>query len=97
MTAEDRNLIRGFKKRIDSPSTDNESCSKLTMGEFISAICKMKRQGAAGLALTLLHQISWKLSVRLPFKNFSKSFCWLILAYLYLLELFKLCKFVNEK
>ena len=49
MTDEDRNLIRGFKKRIDSSSTDNESCSKLTMGEFISAICKMKRQGAAGL------------------------------------------------
>ena len=49
MTAEDRNLIRGFKKRIDSPSTDSESCSKLTMGEFISPICKMKRQGAAGL------------------------------------------------
>ena len=32
MTAEDFSLIREFKILIDSPSTDNKICSKLTMG-----------------------------------------------------------------
>ena len=48
MTSENRNLIRTFKKRIYSLSTDNESCSKLTMGELISAILKIKCKGVAG-------------------------------------------------
>ena len=48
MTAEDCNLIREFKKRIYPPSTDNKSCSKITMGELTSAIQKMKWKGAAG-------------------------------------------------
>ena len=48
MTDEDRNLIREFKKRINSSSTDNESCSKLTIGKLTSAIQKMECKGAAG-------------------------------------------------
>ena len=48
MIVEDCNFIREFKKRIDSLSTDNESCSKLTMVELTSAIQKMKGKGGAG-------------------------------------------------
>lgn len=48
MTAEDCYLIREFKNRIDSSSTDNESCSKFTMGKLTSAIQKMKQKEAAG-------------------------------------------------
>ena len=47
MTVEDRNLIKEFKKRIDSPSTDNKMCSRLTMGELISAVWMMKCKVAA--------------------------------------------------
>ena len=48
MIVEDCNFIREFKKRIDSLSTDNGSCSKLTMVELTSAIQKMKGKGGAG-------------------------------------------------
>ena len=48
MTVKDCNLIREFKKWIDSLSTDNESCYHLTMDKLTSAIQKMKRKGAAG-------------------------------------------------
>ena len=45
MTAEDCNVISGFKNRIGSPSTDNKSYSKLTMDDLTSAIHKMKHKG----------------------------------------------------
>lgn len=48
MTAKDCYLIKEFKNRIDSSSTDNESCSKLTMGKLTSAAQKMKQKEAAG-------------------------------------------------
>lgn len=48
MTAKDCYLIKQFKNRIDSSSTDNESCSKLTMGKLTSAAQKMKQKEAAG-------------------------------------------------
>ena len=48
MTTKGHILIRWFKKRISFPSTDNRSCSKLTIGELISAIRKIKHKGAAG-------------------------------------------------
>ena len=48
MSAADRQLNRKLKKRLDAPSTDDESCSKFTMRELTSAINKMKRKGAAG-------------------------------------------------
>lgn len=48
MTTKSHVLIRWFKKRIGSPSTDNRSWSKLTIGELISAIPKIKCNGAAG-------------------------------------------------
>lgn len=48
MTTKSHILIRWFKKRIGSPSTDNRSWSKLTIGELISAIPKIKCNGAAG-------------------------------------------------
>ena len=44
MTAKDCNLIREFKKQIDSPSTDQERCSKFTLEELIFA----KRNDATG-------------------------------------------------
>ena len=37
-----------LKKRLNAPSTDDQSCSKFTMRELTSAINKMKRKGAAG-------------------------------------------------
>ena len=37
MSAADRQLNRDLKKRLNAPSTDDESCSKFTMRELISA------------------------------------------------------------
>ena len=48
VTAADRQLNRELKKRLDAPSTNEESCSKFTMRELTSAINKMKCKGAAG-------------------------------------------------
>ena len=48
MSAADRQLNSDLKKRLDAPSTDDESCSKFTMRELTSAINKMKCKGAAG-------------------------------------------------
>ena len=48
MSAADQQPNRDLKKRLDAPSTDNESCSKFTMRELTSAINKMKHKGAAG-------------------------------------------------
>ena len=48
MSAADRQLNRELKKRLDAPSTNDESCSKFTMRELTLAINKIKRKGAAG-------------------------------------------------
>ena len=37
-----------FKKRLTSPSVDNESCAPLQMGKLLSSIKKMKGKRAAG-------------------------------------------------
>ena len=48
MSAADRVLNRNFKKRLDAPTTDDESCSNFTIKELTSAIQRMKKKGAAG-------------------------------------------------
>lgn len=48
MTTKNQNLIRRFKKRIGSPSTANESCFKLTMGELAYANRQLKHESPAG-------------------------------------------------
>ena len=48
MSAADRVLNRNFKKRLNAPTTDDESCSNFTIKELTSAIQRMKRKGAAG-------------------------------------------------
>ena len=48
VSAVDRKLNRELKKRLDAPSTDDESCSKFTIRELTSAINKIKCKGAAG-------------------------------------------------
>ena len=48
MTTENQNLIREFKKRIDSPSTANESCFKITMSELAYANRQLKHESPAG-------------------------------------------------
>ena len=46
MTKEDHDLNCLLKKRLNTPSINDESCS--SMSEVLSAIQKMKRKGAAG-------------------------------------------------
>ena len=48
MSHSNRDINRQFKKRINTPSTDNESCARLRMSELLSAIKKIKPKGAAG-------------------------------------------------
>ena len=43
-----RDLNRHFKKQLDAPSADDESCAPLQMGERLTTIKKMKSKGAAG-------------------------------------------------
>ena len=46
----DRDLNRHFKKQLDAPSINKiKCCAPLQMGEFLSAIEKMKSKGVAGL------------------------------------------------
>ena len=48
MSKADRDLYCHFKKQLDTSSADNESYAPLQMGELLSAIKKMKSNGAAG-------------------------------------------------
>ena len=54
MSQSNRDINRQFKKRLNVPSVDDGSCAPLLMGEFQSAIKKMKGKGAAGLDNILL-------------------------------------------
>ena len=50
MSKADRDLNRHFKKQLDTPSINKiKCCAPLQMGEFLSAIEKMKSKGVAGL------------------------------------------------
>ena len=48
MSQSDDDTNRQFKKRIKTPSADDERCAPLLMSELKSAIKKMKGKGAAG-------------------------------------------------
>ena len=48
MSRVDWDLNRQFKKRLNVPSADDETCAPLQMGEVLSAIKKMKCKEAAG-------------------------------------------------
>ena len=48
MSRADRDLNRQFKKHLNAPSADDESCASFQMGELLSSIKKMKCKGAAG-------------------------------------------------
>ena len=55
MTFKNRSLIRKCSRNELNPSTDDESCSKLTLGKLISVMHYMKCKGAAcpdGIAST---------------------------------------------
>ena len=54
MSHPNRDINWQFKKHIDAPSVDNESCAPLQMGELLSAIKKMEGKGAAGPS-----QVAW--------------------------------------
>ena len=47
MSQDDRDINQQFKKHLNVPSADDESCAPLQMGELLSAIKKMKGKGAA--------------------------------------------------
>ena len=48
MSQADRDINRQLKKRLNTPSIDDESCAQLQMGELLSAIKNMKGKRAAG-------------------------------------------------
>ena len=48
MSQSDRDINRQFKKCLNAPSVDDESCALLLMGELQSAIKRMKGKGGAG-------------------------------------------------
>ena len=48
MSQANRYINRQFKKRLNILSVDNESCAPLQMGELLSAIKKIKGEGADG-------------------------------------------------
>ena len=48
MSQADRDINQQFKKRLNAPSVEDESCAPLQMGELLSVIKKMKGKGAGG-------------------------------------------------
>ena len=48
MSRADQHLNHQFKKHLNAPSVDDESCAPLQMGELLSALEEMKGEGAVG-------------------------------------------------
>ena len=46
MSKADHDINCHFKKQLDAPSADDESCAPLQMGELLSDIKKMRSKGA---------------------------------------------------